>query len=201
MKKIILTVLIIMFFATVNETAAQEKKIVVLFPGWGGNENQLLFLKKAFKEEEMEVLIVKITFHISLAKVADEVEKQLDGRLRGQKVVLIGFSFGGLVARQFASDYPNNIEKIIIIGTPNNGYPLMPWFMYSIGKNTKPIYIIAGNKSEAKWFLNRENDGAVDIESAFSVPPNLVRDSALFHLSHLELINSREVAQKILSWI
>lgn len=58
------------------------------------------------------------TYAVRLKELVDSVVYQTDK----PKVRIIAFSMGGLVARRYAQIFgPQNIDKIILIGTPNNG--------------------------------------------------------------------------------
>ena len=59
-----------------------------------------------------------------------ELSRFIDGILQKtnqEKVVLVCHSMGGLVARKYLADHPSNhnVEKIIFMGTPNLGVPLL----------------------------------------------------------------------------
>ncbi|MDI6717811.1 MAG: alpha/beta fold hydrolase [Patescibacteria group bacterium] len=171
---------------------------VIIIGGWGTTEKQMELLNKNI---ENSTLIIPQT-HIPLGKSAEEIFEKLEnkGMTKG-KFVLIGYSWGGLVARQFTEDHPEMVKKIICIGTPNNGYPLTPNLFFNInnavGKNI-PTFAIAGSSSKKRWFFKNLNDGVVEIDSALNLPR--LDDFKIFPLSHLELINSREVIKQIFEW-
>jgi pimeloyl-ACP methyl ester carboxylesterase len=47
--------------------------------------------------------------------------EQLNRRAQGEAVTLVGWSLGGLMAREFAKHAPRNIEKILTLGSPFSG--------------------------------------------------------------------------------
>jgi len=49
---------------------------------------------------------------------------QLLTRLRIPRAIFIGSSYGGAVAATCALDYPNRVEKLVLVGTVNNNRPL-----------------------------------------------------------------------------
>jgi pimeloyl-ACP methyl ester carboxylesterase len=49
---------------------------------------------------------------------------QLLDRLRITRATFVGSSYGGAVAATCALDYPNRVEKLILVGTVNNNRPL-----------------------------------------------------------------------------
>jgi pimeloyl-ACP methyl ester carboxylesterase len=48
---------------------------------------------------------------------------ELVNQVEDEKFVLVGFSMGGYVAQEFALQYPERVEKLIIIASSSEGYP------------------------------------------------------------------------------
>ncbi len=92
------------------------------------------------------------------------------------------------------------VKKIVLIATPNGGWKIVPRFIYSVSSSFSPaqIFIIAGDKRSSKWYLEDQNDGAVDLSSALSVK---AEDKKIFNLNHEELILSESVVNQIKIWI
>ena len=199
--RFILIVLAVVVISSASLNAAEEE-IIVLIPGWGGEREQLSFLKENLSDSI--VIVIKPAPMMPIHEAADSILFKLKEKgLVQQQITLIGFSFGGLIARELAGRYPElKIKKIIAIGTPNGGYWMVPGFIFSITPSSTPLYVIAGSRTTTeKWYLKTPNDGAVDVKSVFSVPPETLKDSAIFPLSHLELIKSQEVANQIAAWL
>jgi len=58
---------------------------------------------------------------------------------RGRKVILVGWSLGGIFAREVAKVRPDLVEKVITLGTPFSGSPR--------ANNAWPVYqLVAGHK-------------------------------------------------------
>lgn len=51
------------------------------------------------------------------------IQRQVD-RSRGDRVVLIGVSFGGLVAVRYAARHPDRVAALVLVSTPSPGYRL-----------------------------------------------------------------------------
>ena len=63
--------------------------------------------------------------HASIEEYSERVGKVVEivkKCANSNKVDLAGYSMGGLVAREYARNYPENVNKIITIGTPNFGF-------------------------------------------------------------------------------
>jgi pimeloyl-ACP methyl ester carboxylesterase len=74
-----------------------------------------------------------MTGYISIKDMADAIVAR--ARAEGhERVILIGVSFGGAVAQQIAYDYPEFVEKLILISTciGHGGYTGSPWAMWRL---------------------------------------------------------------------
>ena len=81
----------------------------------------------------------------TIAGQASLLNSLLD-RLRLKRVTLVGSSYGGAVAATCALDYPDRVEKLVLIGTVNNnrplGYKLMRFFRSPVvGDVVSPLLI------------------------------------------------------------
>lgn len=56
-----------------------------------------------------------------------QIVEQVKQETGSEKVNMVGFSKGGLDARVYLEDGSNNVENLIMIGTPNGGAPLAYW--------------------------------------------------------------------------
>lgn len=213
MKKIMIKILILLAAICIINSSlvkAEEKEMIVIVGGWnrtGTTEEidlQLNPMREALEKVGHRVVVIRPKTHIPLSTASEEIYDELkkENIFRGD-IIFIGWCWGGLISRHFAEQYIGevNIKAIIQIASPNRGYWFSPQFLfYTDAEKSKeiPLFIIAGNKSEKKWFLRSENDGTVDSESVLSI---LAKEQIVFPLSHLELIASREVADKVITWI
>ncbi len=196
-----------LIFVAAKEVAAAT---VVVVGGWsrtGTTEEirrQLDPMVKFLQEAKHRVVVVRPSVFLPLTAAAAELYEKLkeEGILR-EEIVLVGWCWGGLTSRRFAEQYYGEarIKVIVEIASPNDGYRFAPGFIFNPGvaqSKEIPLFIIAGNKSAKKWYLNPENDGTVDLQSVLSLP---AKERAVFYLSHLELIESTDVARQVVSWI
>ena len=61
------------------------------------------------------------------ARELGQIVEQVKLETGSEKVNIVGFSKGGLDARVYLEDRNNNVENLIMIGTPNGGAPLAYW--------------------------------------------------------------------------
>lgn len=66
------------------------------------------------------------------------------------KINLLGHSMGSFIARHYAINYSNKIDKLIVIGTGQN-----PKLTLKIGKMIAGFYIKTGNEKHRNHFLNK----------------------------------------------
>ncbi|MEK7578488.1 MAG: hypothetical protein AAB789_00210 [Patescibacteria group bacterium] len=207
MKKIIFfTIFILALFG--REIATGE--VIVIVGGWSRTgtveeiDRQLDPMKEALEKIGHRVVVVRPTTYIPLSTASEELYAELEREdIFKENIVLLGWCWGGLISRRFAEQYQDavNVKAIIQIASPNEGYWFSPKFIFvTNAKKSKeiPLFVVAGNKSAKKWYLRSENDGTVDTASVLSVPS---KKQAVFPLSHLELIASQEVAEKVIEWI
>ncbi len=198
MKKLVLLMLCILVLIPFSASA----ETIVIICGWGGMPEEMSFLKNGIQEKVAgEVIVLKPGRYLPLEDAAADTYQQLQTLGADGNIILVGFSWGGLISRQLAEQHPERIKKIVQIASPNGGYRFAPAFLFRIeagaSKNI-PLFIIAGTKSVKRWGLRPVNDGTVDISSALAAK---AKASRVFPLGHVELLHSEEVVQQIKMWL
>jgi pimeloyl-ACP methyl ester carboxylesterase len=95
-----------------------RKNTIVFLRGvnWYGAECVLFNnFKKYFKERSFEVVIPRFkgrTIDGSLRSLEKEIEKY-----KLKKFILLGFSFGGLVAQRYRDKYPDKVSELILVSS------------------------------------------------------------------------------------
>lgn len=103
-----------------------EGRPVLLLPGFGANEALLQQLKKLLRQfgYESETFIPGFPKNQSLDEFVDELSLSLSRRVRalkertGKAVSLVGQSAGGLYSREFVLRHPEDIDRVITLGSP-----------------------------------------------------------------------------------
>jgi pimeloyl-ACP methyl ester carboxylesterase len=161
-----------------------------------------------------------VTFqHNDECGIVKQHAAELNNIINNTEVNIIAHSKGGLDARWYISHYPNQVDNLIMIATPNSGsYAAYVDFTECLGsaglgdlvpdseatkshdgKDTK-YYTIAGNYSTPCYIVTFricylvENDGLVTKESAISHYNSI----GTFPLNHSSLITNKDVYQKVL---
>lgn len=140
---------------------------------------------------------------------ADAVLQQIRSKGVQGDLILIGHSWGGLIAREIDGEHPGLVRAVVTIATPSGNFRLTPDAVSDFAlrpkddNSTTPLYIIGGYKSPVKrwWMLTDESDGVVDISSLMATGKRSVKASAIFEREHVELLQDINVADQIKTWL
>ena len=121
-------------------------------------------------------------------------------------IILVGYSWGGLIARQMDAENPGLVKKVITIASPSGGYRFSPSsiFMPDDRKSDTPLYIIVVHDAHfsKKWYMRSEkNDGVVDIESALDIGRRPNEIVIFGGISHQDLMENKKITNQVLKWV
>jgi pimeloyl-ACP methyl ester carboxylesterase len=138
-----------------------------------------------------------------LAERLAEAIKRICGETGAERVVVVGHSMGGLVARACLRDAQTRarIARIVTLGTPHHGSVLARWALGLDGRQLR---------RGSAWLaaLNADSPAPVPVVSIFSWHDNYVapqdsavlegaRNAALAGIGHLSLVFSDAVARRV----
>lgn len=117
--------------------AAAQRKIVVLIPGFATHPLRMRYMASKLEEAGYKVKRWGMGFNFG------PTEENLDFLARriqkihahyGQQVVLVGWSLGGIFAREIAKRHPVLVEKVISMGSPfsHTPYSNNVWRVYQL---------------------------------------------------------------------
>lgn len=118
-------------------------------------------------------------------------------------VILVGHSFGGILASWYASVYPNDVQALVTIATPWEGTPVARIFGYfwrnaKVFQTTRPdseFLVLLKEKTFTGPHLNivctrganpvaglggKANDGMITVDSQSNTPPNFAKSKNTF---------------------
>jgi pimeloyl-ACP methyl ester carboxylesterase len=142
------------------------------------------------------------------ADLFDRLDRRLDMLNLDQPLTLIGWSLGGLIAREYAKYAPDRVRKVITLGTPfsgdmraNNAWRLYEWVAGHKVDNP-PIAATPHEKPPVETVaLWSRHDGVVAPHSACGEPGETDTNTEL-HCSHMAFISDpaaiRAVCQAVL---
>jgi triacylglycerol esterase/lipase EstA (alpha/beta hydrolase family) len=156
--------------------------------------------------------------------IVEHVKLRKQREFPGQKVHLIGHSFGGLISSWYASVYSKDVKNLVTIATPWQGTPVARIFgMFFKGKvfeNTKPGAEVLAFLQEKTFKGNhfnivctrganpvaglggKANDGMITCDSQSATPPKFINTENTFieagHSGVLLNNNVTDILQKII---
>ena len=105
---------------------AKSKRVVVLLPGFGTSPWRMGYMARQLERAGHKAKRWGMGFNLG---VTPELFETLSARILavreryGQPVVLVGWSLGGVFARELAKRHPDAIAQVITMGSPFSGSP------------------------------------------------------------------------------
>ena len=105
---------------------SDNPRIVVLLPGFGTSPWRMRYMARQIERAGHKAKRWGMGFNLGATpelfeKLADRIAAVEDRY--GQPMVLVGWSLGGLFARELAKRHPGSISKVITMGSPFSGSP------------------------------------------------------------------------------
>lgn len=181
---------------------AENPRIVILFPGFAANPGSMRYMARELERAGHKAKRWGLGTNFgptpeNFALLADRVRAVHDRY--GQKVVLIGWSLGGVFAREVAKVHPDCVDKVITMGTPFSHTPysnnLWRVYQFTAGHPVEELPIEAELavkppvETVAFW---SPRDGAISRRAACGQPGERDRVVAL-RCTHMGFCDSREV--------
>lgn len=186
---------------------AESPRTVMLLPGFGAHPSRMARIERALQASGHKVHDWGLGFNLgptaaNFAFLIARVERI--ARSGGQPVVLVGWSLGGLFARELAKRRPDSVSMVITMGTPFSGDRRAnnAWRAYQLitghAVDAPPIEADFATKppvpTVALW---SPRDGIVSPRSASGWPGE--RDCAIaLRCTHLGFAGSPQVIAEVL---
>ena len=176
-------------------------RVVMLLPGFGTHPMRMRRMARELERAGHKVKRWGLGFNLgptpeNFALLEDRVRRI--GDRYGQKVVLVGWSLGGIFARELAKRHPELVAKVITMGTPFSGSPYAnnAWRVYELitGHSVEqpPVRVDLAVKPLVETIaLWSPRDGIVAPRSACGLPGERDRAVAL-RCSHIGFAGSDE---------
>ena len=113
---------------------------VVVIPGFLASDRGTLGLQRALGKAGFRTAGTAMGFNLGARPdTVQRIVARLEAFAGGRKAVLVGWSLGGIYAREVAKLRPDLVAKVVTLGTPFSGDPR--------ANNAWPLYeLIAGHK-------------------------------------------------------
>jgi pimeloyl-ACP methyl ester carboxylesterase len=180
---------------------AEHPRVVMLLPGFGTHPLRMRRMARELERAGHKVKRWGLGFNFG---PSEETFALLDARVRqigeryGEKIVLVGWSLGGIFARELAKRHPDMVAKVITMGTPFSGSPYAnnAWRAYELitGHSVEqpPVEVALAVKPPVETVaLWSPRDGVVAPRSACGFPGERDRAVAL-RCSHVGFASSDE---------
>ncbi|HET7204285.1 MAG TPA: alpha/beta fold hydrolase [Steroidobacteraceae bacterium] len=111
---------------TLPRARAAVPRHVMLLPGFGGGPRSLAALKRYLRRRGHDADdwgLGRNTGRVPQLRAAMHGRVEARVRAAGEPIVLVGWSLGGYLAREFARENPTLVRKIVTLGSPVVGGP------------------------------------------------------------------------------
>lgn len=198
---------LVRLFRRWTPAAAARPRIVMLLPGFGTHPLRLRYLARQLERAGHTVKRWGMGFNLGAAgDTIDRIETRLLAvhARYGRPVHLVGWSLGGVFAREVAKRHPDKVAKVVTMGSPFSGHP-------RANNGWRAYHLVAGHRVEeppvecavaikppvetvALW---SPRDGIVHPRCAAGRPGERDRAVAL-RCTHMGFIRSREAIESVL---
>lgn len=184
----------------------EHPRVVMLLPGFGTHPLRMRYMARQLERAGHKVKRWGLGFNLG---PTEENFAALEQRIRqiharyGQDVVLVGWSLGGVFARELAKRNPRHVAKVITMGSPFSGTPYAnnAWRIYQFitGHSVEQppvearIAVKPPVETVALW---SPRDGVVSARSACGRPGERDRAVAL-RCTHLGFASSPEAIRAV----
>ena len=194
-------------FQRIGVPKAKRPRTVMILPGFATHPVRMRYMAKQLERAGHTAKRWGLGFNLGASEESfDRLEKRLIElrRRNGEPVVLLGWSLGGIFARELAHRYPECVAKVITMGSPFSGNPRSNnvWRMYQFvaghSVDNPPVKADTAPKPPVETVaLWSPRDGIVAPRCACGSPAERDRAIAL-RCTHLGFSSSPEAIQTVL---
>lgn len=88
----------------------------------------------------------------SLKHLTEDLDVIINDYVKTKPVILLGHSFGAIVAMQYALDHPKNVDQLILVSTPFIKSRMQPGMLFKLYRTLPPIH---DPEATNKWYHHR----------------------------------------------
>lgn len=186
---------------------ARTARIVMLLPGFGAHPGRMRYMARHLEAAGHTVKRWGMGLNLGASPdIIDRIEERLLAihARYGQPVHLVGWSLGGVFAREVAKRHPDKVAKVVTLGSPFSGHP-------RANNGWRAYHLVAGHRVEeppiecavsvkppvetvALW---SPRDGIVHPRSACGRPGERDRAVAL-RCTHMGMVRAHEPIAAVL---
>ena len=186
---------------------ARHPQTVMLLPGFGAHPIRMRYMARQLEKAGHTAKRWGVGYNFG---ATEDRFRKVENRLidlferKGEPVVLVGWSLGGVMAREIAKLHPDKVSKIITMGSPFSGSP-------RANNGWRAYQAIAGHRVDEPEFdaipsekppvetiaLWSPRDGVVSPRSACGRPGERDRTVCL-RCTHMGFVNTPEAIEAVL---
>ena len=109
-------------FGKLGERGPADGPKLMVIPGFLANDRTTLGLQRALAKAGYRVVGWGMGLNKGVTEdIVDRIAARIERFGAGEKVILVGWSLGGLYARVVAQERPDLVEKVVTLGSPFSG--------------------------------------------------------------------------------
>jgi thioesterase domain-containing protein len=184
---------------------------VLVFPGLGASGTATSDLRRRLQQLGYEVHDWEQGVNLGPSADHDLMLERLGDHLRQihalhrRPVSLLGWSFGGIYARQLAAKYPELVRQVITLATPvadNSDATHAGWLLNMLSRGIAPMNHVSMQRSESAMSVPcasvySKTDGIVAWEACVSTESRNHRNIEVADVSHLGMVHHPEVLRVV----
>ena len=165
-------------FGRLTERGPADGPKLMVIPGFVANDRTTLGLQRALADAGFRVTGWGLGLNKGVTPdTLDRLAQRIEAFGKGEKVILVGWSLGGVFAREFAKVRPDLVAKVVTMGSPFSGDPRSNnvWRLYEwiAGHpvDDPPIRTVLAEKPPVPTLaLWSRKDGIVSVRSTRGLP-------------------------------
>lgn len=190
---------------TMMRDLGQDRPVLVI-PGFLASDMSTRPLRLALRQAGFRAHGWKRGRNLGLgANLLDEIDARVRYISRGKPVAMVGWSLGGLIAREYAKRAPDLVDKVVTLGSPISGNPRQNnnvWRIYELVArhpvDAPPVACVLDEKPPVETIaIWSRRDGIVAGESAAA--PDCCDRAIEIGCGHIEMVFAPEAVRAVIS--
>jgi len=108
----------------IRPVQADKRRTIIVIPGFLASDRTTSRLRRSLRAGGHDVHGWGLGRNLGItADTLERLADRVDAIAPGAPLTFVGWSLGGLIAREFAKRYPSRVTKVITLGSPFSGGP------------------------------------------------------------------------------